>query len=521
MGRNDIGKAPTYNSKLYATCQYMIHNSGQFKDYAIFNNRMALDGDNKYLDLHNCLINIFNFLSGKSKKKSKSGNAKGSDIMASLNLEEVPEEKLAMILTVFYEYTFENHKSTGQLFDIDIEKSFPLLNALIKNLNQNHIDDMEKMADALKMQDEQESIEENDYAQILNAVYENYKRKLISYLSQFVNTPLYSHYSITPKITFYHKALIENKEPVSKEFSDFMGLLEKENPQFGDLRNAYYAWLYCDLCCHSVLQQITSLFKTIRFNFPAKKLEKPNSTVLELIHEYSQQGIEAKGSPEEILFYFTSYYHIRDKFLQDTNILKYITENCGKRENPKPEYAFPLPQDPEPEYSMDEIKARFTEGAQVRNETFRKNYEACKNGIDEYNKKTHRQIRKYLICQKAMYREIFVDPTLYYKNRHSSKHIFLHFLKHGKLGSSDYYFLNEKINMGLYREYGWIDKFYAKNEFQENLYHLVSLILSMLYPDKIASASTKAFSKISHELEMLLCELPVDPNILKALKIRN
>ena len=75
--------------------------------------------------------------------------------------------------------------------------------------------------------------------------------------------------------------------------------------------------------------------------------------------------------------------------------------------------------------------------------------------------------------------------------------------------------------MGLYREYGWIDKFYAKNEFQENLYHLVSLILSMLYPDKIASASTKAFSKISHELEMLLCELPVDPNILKALKIRN
>lgn len=103
-----------------------------------------------------------------------------------------------------------------------------------------------------------------------------------------------------------------------------------------------------------------------------------------------------------------------------------------------------------------------------------------------------------------MYREIFVDSTLYKKNRHTSKNIFNNFLKLGTMGSSDYYFLNEKINMGMYREYGLIDEFYAKNEFQENLYHLVSLILSQLYPNKIRNAFKKAINRICLEFIKIL-----------------
>lgn len=90
----------------------MIDNSEQFKDYAIYRNRMVLEADNKYLALHNSLINIFHFLTGENKKKSKKGNSKGSDVMASLDLTDLPAEKLAMVLTLFYEYTCENHKSS-------------------------------------------------------------------------------------------------------------------------------------------------------------------------------------------------------------------------------------------------------------------------------------------------------------------------------------------------------------------------------------------------------------------------
>ena len=47
------------------------------------------------------------------------------------------------------------------------------------------------------------------------------------------------------------------------------------------------------------------------------------------------------------------------------------------------------------------------------------------------------------------------------------------------------YFLSEKINSGIYREYGIIDAYYIENELIENLYHLISLTLSQLYPSKI------------------------------------
>ena len=53
----------------------------------------------------------------------------------------------------------------------------------------------------------------------------------------------------------------------------------------------------------------------------------------------------------------------------------------------------------------------------------------------------------------------------------------------------------------MYREHGLIDEFYAKNEFQENLYHLIILILSRLLPDQIQEITREVFKKITIELK--------------------
>lgn len=35
------------------------------------------------------------------------------------------------------------------------------------------------------------------------------------------------------------------------------------------------------------------------------------------------------------------------------------------------------------------------------------------------------------------------------------------------MSPSDYYFVDEKINMGIFREYGLIDEFYAKMNYKK------------------------------------------------------
>ncbi len=338
------GKIPTYDPKLYATCQYIIQNSEKFMNYAILKNRIPLAGDNNYLDLHNGLINIFYFLTGKRQKTNKNGAAKGSDVMAALCLNELPEDKLAMILTLFYEYTHENHKSMEQIFNVNVEKAAPLLNALIEILNQDYIGDIQKIISTLKMQSEQESIEENNYIKALDIVYNIYKSEIIKYRqSYFIRNVWNALNPLQNDIYFYHKILLENNTYSNLEYAKNMRSLERKYPQFRNLKKSYYTWLYCDLCCHSLLDLVTGLLTEKSLTFSVKELERLNAIILELIKENSPQCVEAKGKPEEILFYFSSYYHTRDMFLQDINILKYITENCGKRENPDSKYILSNP----------------------------------------------------------------------------------------------------------------------------------------------------------------------------------
>lgn len=71
--------------------------------------------------------------------------------MPSLKLEELSVEQLAKFLTIFYEYTKDNKKTTDNFFDINIEKDTTVLDKLIKLLNveySNEIDSLIKKINA-------------------------------------------------------------------------------------------------------------------------------------------------------------------------------------------------------------------------------------------------------------------------------------------------------------------------------------------------------------------------------------
>ena len=455
MDEKNIMKSSDYNSKLYTTCQYIIENIDSFKDFIICKNfEKTTPKENKFMNLHNTLISSFKFLSGKADKKTESGAAKGSDIMPALNLESLPPKKIAEILSIFYEYLGENRKTTVNLSAVDVEKTIPLLNTLIEKLNFDYIDCIQDIITDSQSLNKKDQLNEKDYCKALDRTYNVYKESLLldceRSLHEFLSKGKYRKIfpdmsAINIKgffhpdtiINFYYTALFDDETPSYFPVYKNMCKLELLHPEFGELIDIYYVWLFCDLCCHTMLTYITD-------SCTLEKINTLNSMVLDLIQEYPQKNIEVSGTPEEVLFYLTFYYYKKDLFLQDVNILKDITEKCKDRKNPEPEYD--LSKMTNASLSINDIQKLFTENHIVTPRTFKSNYESCKIGINKYNKKTNRRIANNLINQKAFYREIFIDKTLYKRNRHTSRCIFKDFLKSDSINLSDYFFLNEKIN---------------------------------------------------------------------------
>lgn len=141
---------PTYNDKLHETCDFMNKNREQFKDYAIYKDKLEFQRDNQIIYLHNALITQFNFLTGKSDVKIDETFPKGTDVMPVLNLEELPVEKLAHFLASFYEMTRKNQKIFEIRMHLDIDKDTSYLNPLIEEFNRNIIEKMKEMNNCLE-----------------------------------------------------------------------------------------------------------------------------------------------------------------------------------------------------------------------------------------------------------------------------------------------------------------------------------------------------------------------------------
>lgn len=225
-------------------------------------------------------------------------------------------------------------------------------------------------------------------------------------------------------------------------------------------------------------------------------MDKINKAIMDLCEQNELSKVMLEGDAEEIMFKFYGFFFIKDKFLQDTNVLKELMKDVEKQKNPEKEYAVCNYTLKENELSWPDLQILFDEGEEQKNiKTFKKNVINSYNGIIEFNRVTGRRLPFDPITLKAVYRQIYKDPKRY--NKRQCKTIFNDFIEKEDMDTLDYYFIDEKINMGIFREYGVIEEFYKKNELQDNLYKLVCMILSKLQPDDIIAEFAKVVRCIS------------------------
>lgn len=154
----------------------------------------------------------------------------------------------------------------------------------------------------------------------------------------------------------------------------------------------------------------------------------------------------------------------------------------------------------------------FSEGKEKEGiKTFKKNLMNCYKGIFRFDNVARRRILPDPISLRAFYRELYRDKTTY--SRRQSKTIFNDFLANGDMGHADYFFINEKINVGVYREYSLMEEYHEKNILQENLYCLACHSLAKLNPFDMVETFRKAMESITLPIERKNIDNDNDVNV--------
>jgi len=509
-----VEKKGKYYKKLYSACGYMIEHSKEYRDEPacrlineVLTRKVKRKGkNNNYetptkdectMNLHNRLLVAYEILIGKVEKPEKDNTTKGVQVYPDVDFTGVSEATLVDMLLLVYRFMFKENdvseikrkKLRQELFSVNVDKDKPILSYLADTINGRKIEDLLQLSKDSGT-DENESVDENNDVResidILDRVFTAYKSAMI-----------WNIHGDTTLLQQYYDILIKNVP------CDALKMMSEKYPQLGELKELYFAWLYIDLCCRYILHKLIDYLKDTKIHIQVKrnKVDELNEIAKKMCMEFSRNKImlaeNAEFKMEKELFQILAFYYIRDKFLMDTAILKYITQNCGERTNPDEMYSLLTVWKPY-KLNMYGIQKIFAEDVDVKRTTFSEQYSNLKKGIDLFNWKVNRGIQQDLISQKAFYREIYLDKTKY--NRKTSKHIFNQFLKTGKMNTVDYYFIDEKINMGMFREYGLIEEFWLKNEFQDNLYYLVALALAQLKPLEMANSFKRAIERIVLEL---------------------
>lgn len=477
-------KEEMYFSELYDASKYIIDHLDEFKGFKIHDHlsneyNSSLKSE-RAKDLHNRLLAHYSLLIGKRTSDSSKKSVKGSDLMPALDAKSLKSEDLAWILVVFHHYSNKDEiiNLKGSLIKIDIEKSTDLSDYLIFCINQKSKGDFKNVQQGAL------------YA--LNEKYELARRNII-YKMRFEFVDAFDCYR--SRICYLEDNLKNLK------------ILPKGYEEFGKLAPVYQAWLYIDLCCYAIMQYvIRGIMRNQENQYKLRSIKIINNIILELIEraEKKKSDIVLEGSPEEMMFQFYSYYYIKDRFLQDISMLKHIENSNKERKNPLPEYSLITYVPKNEMIDWKELQELFSEGEKKEDiKTFKKNMKNCYKGILQFDRASNRKILPEPVSVRAFYRELYRDKTSY--NRRQSKTIFNDFLKHQNIGHADYYFIDEKINIGIFREYGLIEEFYAKNELQENLYCLACYSLAQLNPSDMIETFNTAIRSISLTIERIGC----------------
>lgn len=483
-------KEEMYFSELYDASKYIIDHLDEFKGFKIHDHlsneyNSSLKSE-RAKDLHNRLLAHYSLLIGKRTSDSSKKSVKGSDLMPALDTKSLKSEDLAWILVVFHHYSNKDEiiNLKGSLIKIDIEKSTDLSDYLIFCVNQKSRGDFKNV--------------QQGAFHTLDEKYELVRRNIISKI----------RFDFADAFNCYWSRICYLEDNLKN-----LEILPEGYEEFGEFTSVYQAWLYIDLCCYAIMQYVIhGIMRNKENQDKMRAIREINHVILKLIEraEKKKSNIVLEGSPEEMMFQFYSYYYRKDRFLQDISMLKHIENSNKERKNSLPEYSL-ITYTPKKEMlDWNELQELFTEGEEKENiKTFKKNIINCYKGILQFDHASNRRILPEPVSLRAFYRELYRDKTSY--NRRQSKTIFNDFIKHQNIGHADYYFINEKINIGIFREYGLIEEFHEKNELQENLYWLACYSLAQLKPSDMIETFSSAIMRISVTIDKIRFNKNNDP----------
>lgn len=457
--KNDSQK-PLSSSELRGACKYMIKHPEEFIDFEIYkslNTALEFNSESEAMvNLHNRFAPSYKLLIGEKTPKSDENSKTYFDIMPSIDESSLRNPKtLSQILAVFHHFINKDEvpkRLKATLISVDIEKSDDLMDYLINKLDS-------------------QIACPNSFRQ-LNTIYRKLKEDL---KKEFFEE--YKSEAVSSKINYHHQIDFFAEKLVNKSYANYI--------EFGKLSPSFQAWLYTDLCCWSILQfVIHGIMRNKQNPNKCSSIKRLDNEIIRLIEQEEKVAIKLEGSPEEIMFKLYSYYYEKDYLLQDIHMLDYITGNKEFRKTPSPEYSLIRFSPHKKSITWQEILDLFSEEAPKKSlKSFKENLLKCYTGIFQFNERSGRNLKPDPITLRAFYRELYMGDTLY--DRKQGMTIFHDFLKQNEMRNVDYYFIDEKINMGIFREYGLIDEFYAKNNLQKNLYYLVCQIWASLDPLKI------------------------------------
>lgn len=286
-----------YNERLYKVCKYMLEHIEEYKGEPIYDiislsstmggKRNKIGEKDCFTDperishLHNRLLVTYKFFSGKGIIPKKIICPKGYEIMAGINLERLSDEDLVVLFNYYYKFCVQDSNDLidedclnldGKrnlkhfLLNIDISKSTELLDCLIENLYEG---EMQKLSDSIsdgiknfgytwlieQIFEMKENNRENDSismvetpSAILIKCYNLYRNKLV-YMAPRSVCPVDEYYKTR---RYYYDKLVGVNKII------FFEKHEKIHNQFVVLEDYYYAWLYIELCCSSIIQYVIS-----------------------------------------------------------------------------------------------------------------------------------------------------------------------------------------------------------------------------------------------------------------------
>ena len=463
----------TYYSELYNACKYMYEHQDEFNGFELCDSLKNDIGplNERCKGLHSRLRSQYRILIGEEKTKSSMDSVRDFDIEPSIDRSSLKNSPntLAYMLMVFHRYASKTDQKRT-LRSVNVDKTHEMMDYLMEKINSG-------------------DVQCASYG-LFGDIYNQLKRELQRKCQ--IEFQYKNQQNACNKLEIYNKRIDFFTEKLAND-------LKLYSEKVGKLSPTLQAWLYIDLCCWSILQFVISgIMRNKQDKHKLESIEKLNTEILRLIEQEKEvkKAVKLDGSQEEMIFKFYSYYYEKDRHLQDTAILDLISKREEKRKNPSHEYSLICFSLQKEKLEWQEILNLFSEGEKVKClRSFKDSILKCHKGIFQFNEISGRNLNPEPITLRAFYKEIYMDDTLY--NSRKSMTIFHDFLEQKNMGTGDYYFIDEKINAGNFREYGLSDEFSAKNNLQGNLYCLVCYILAVLNPPEMIDNFKSALGNIS------------------------